>query len=519
MNILNFLIKFWREYPALFYGISFLLGCYGALKGSFLLLIPSLALWLPFLFSSIRGCRHSLKQLILSLFLMLSSWLYHSSYYRFPPLPPEGIKGTASLTIQSLSLHSTYFGKNWLYRCQLKDFFPDHDSSLSIASHLECLISIPERGHWQRPPANQDYIVVGTLTQTATGSYKLKIDKKHPWKAIKNSWSLAEKRYQAKQWVKTTLQQLMNHQKSASFLSGMATGEFEDPLIQEAFARFGLQHIMAISGFHFAILAAILNFLFRFIIPRKINALLIVIVLGFYFIFLGPTASILRSWIMISITMIGYLIDKPGKALNSLGIALIGVLGINPLLCQTLGFQFSFLVTISILLLGSVSDYYLTFLIPKRPLSEMVQMNNWNQHGYYLLSLFRQGLALTFAVNLFALPLTLYYFHQFPLMSLLYNLFFPLFISFSMLLLIIGCFCSLIFPPLGQLIHSFNSFYTKWILSLTYQMPASIDNYLKIEFIPSWLLITYICVLGIVSITIKCYLKEKKEEQLELAFI
>ncbi len=518
--ILDTLIKFWQEHPGLFYGVTFLLGFYGALHGTLLLLIPCLFLWGPFILAAYQRHMNGSTQLFFSLIFMLTTWIYGICYIQSSFLTPEGITGTAHIDIQSLTFQSTYFGKRWLYRCQLKSFFPDNPpSSTSIVHHIDCSISLPQMEGLQRPLANQSYLVKGTLMQTVKGSYFLKIKKEGSWKAVKNSWSLAEKRYRAKKWLKTWIQRHISHQKSAVFLAGLVTGEFEDRLMQIEFARFGLQHIMAISGFHFAILAGILHGFCRFVFSRKVSALVIILLLGFYFLFLGCSPSILRAWIMISIALISQLIERPGKALNSLGIALLGVLGIDPLLCQTLGFQFSFLVTLAILLIHPIFNYYLNFILLQRPLSQVVEMDGWNQHGYYLLSLFRQGMALTLAVNLLGLPLTLYYFHQFPWMSLLYNLFFPLLVSFSMFLLIIGSILTYLLPPLGELIHLINSFYTTWVLNLTYHMPSSLDAYYEVQSFPSWLLVTYLCLVWMWAMIMRHRLQEKLKDRQDFAFI
>lgn len=500
------LLKFWLCHPALFYGTAFLLGTFGALSHPLSIVIPCTCLWLPFLLLAVKEKGNGFNHLCLNLLTTMIAFSYTSIYYQFPSLPLDGIEGTAHMHIDSLSSRSTYFGKTWNYSCQLENFHPTESTHPFVKTrHLKCSISIPHKTIANRPPANQDYLVQGTLKQTQTGQYFFKIKKKEEWKPVIGSWSLAESRYQAKTKFKKLLSQIISHPKSSLFLAGIATGDFDDRLMQQDFARFGLQHIMAISGFHFAIIASILGVVFRLFLPRKLSAFLLICLLGVYFFFLGATSSILRAWITISIALLGSLIEKKGKALNSLGLALLIVLIFDPLLCQTLGFQFSFLVTAAILFLSSSVDQVLTHLLPKRHLSQVVEMNGWDQHGYYFLSLFRQGLALTLAVNLFALPLTLYHFHQFPVMSLLYNLFFPLLVSFSMLLLILGLLTSFPLCPVGGWIHALNSSYTQWVLSLTSNIPSTLDVYVESSPLPSWLLVLYLCGLIVGSIVTRVH--------------
>lgn len=450
---------------------------------------------------------------------MLAAWVYVSCYYHFPNLPSEGIKGTAHLEISALSTYQTHFGQGWLYRCHLKNFFPADSTSASIAHHLPCSILIPHKNGLKRPLANQNYIVSAILMKNSTGQYHLKMSRDDPWHPVANSWSMAEGRYQAKRWLAEVIKKHIPHLKSGSFLTGLATGEFEDRLLQRDLARFGLQHIMAISGFHFSILAGMLNLFCRLLMPRKAAILSLIVLLSLYGCFLGCSPSILRAWMMMMLFLGSQLFEKQSQALNSLGVALLGVLAIDPLLCQTIGFQFSFLVTLAILLAYAPSDYYLTHLLPKRPLSQMIKMDGWNQHGYYFLALFRQGLALTIAVNLFALPVTLYYFQQFSWMSLIYNLFFPFLVSVSMSLLLVGLILSLLVPVLGQAIHNINSVYTKWILSLTSNMPLTWEGDYTLPSFPAWMLIAYLCLVCLMGMIMKQRLREERLDKQDFAFI
>ncbi len=497
MKLCLSLIHFWLSHPALFYGIAFLLGIACHLYPLFFLLIPCLSLWIPFFAFFFSSSQKILKTLILSIFIFLTGWGYTAAYYSFPQIPPEGLRGMAHIKIESISLQHTFFGERWLYRCELQHFFLE-GSTASFISHLPCLLSLAGESfqHKSRPLAHQDYWIPARLVQTEQDTYLLKVSSKAIWTPMPNSWSLAEQRYQWKQKVTTWIENQMLHSSSAMFLAGLATGEFDDHWMRQQFARFGVQHLLAISGFHFAITASLLGLLFSFFLSYRPRTWILLLCLGFYCLFLGPQASVLRAWMMCSFTLIGFLIDKQTNALNSLGVALLGILGYNPLLCQGLGFQLSFAITAAILLFYQPALQSIQFLLPKRRLSEMMHMNGWNQHAYCLLAFLRQGLALTIAVNLFALPFTLYYFQQFPWMSLLYNLFFPFLASGSMCLLFVGGLCSFV-PFIASGIHTVNSYYTDFLLRLTYQVPSEIDSYLVAESLDPFWFIFYFCVMTI----------------------
>jgi competence protein ComEC len=477
------LIHFWTFYPALFYGLAALFGCYAHFYFSMLLLVPCFILWIPFCFSF-----NHIKPLILNILIFFSFWFYTFSYYHFPSIPEEGVSGTASLQIHQVSQQQTIFGTQWLYRCHVREF-----SSLSDPVSFPCIITLPMKHN--RPLANQDYWITGNLLKTPQG-YRLKPAKQLAWQPIKQSWSWAENRYQWKQQVVGWIHGQFSHETSATFIAGLATGEFHDPIMREQFAYFGLQHLLAISGFHFTLVASLLNFCLRLLGSFKWRLGILLICLSSYCFFLGAQPSILRAWIICLLAFGGELIHKQSASLNALGGALLILMLWNPLFCLDVGFQLSFAVTFAILIFSAPAQLFFCSILTKRSLSHLLKMNPMNQLAYCLLTFFREGMALTLAVNLFALPLTLYYFHQFPLMSLLYNLFFPLLASVSLGLLLIG---ALLFPLPGlkACIYTFNDWYTFYVLKLTDSISMQTDAYLTIESLSSSLLILYLCGLGL----------------------
>ncbi len=511
---------FWNRYPALLYGLCVLIGFYAAFHWSWIIMVPLGVLLVPQLLAVCFGLDRSLSRAVLSLTLLLATIIYGTVNYTFPTLPPEGIKGTAHITLSSLRTRTTHFGRQWIYQGQIVQFTSDNaPNSLSIANHVAFTLSLPHNDTISRPTANQDYVIHATLKQTDNGQYILKVSPQEPWNPVHATWSPAESRYHAKQAVKAYISHHIANPHSASFLSGLATGEFEDRLFSFEFGRFGLQHIMAISGFHFSIIAAILGLFLRMAFTRKRGASVLVFLLCSYFLFLGCTPSIMRAWIAISIYLAGQLIEKKPSALNSLGFALLVILLIDPLACSSIGFQFSFLTTAAILLLYSGCDHLMEKMLTKRPLSQMISMDLLNQHGYYILSLFRQGVALGIAVNLVALPVTLFYFQKFPWMSLLYNLFFPMMVSVAMFLLLVAALLTYVIPLAAEGIHAFNSGYTQWMLNFTFNMPTSLDTYLRVDPLPPWILVCYLCALFVISIVIRQYMEKKQEELQDFAFL
>ncbi|KIC73063.1 hypothetical protein DB42_CK00320 [Neochlamydia sp. EPS4] len=472
--MLSPLYLFCKSYPALFYGLSFLLGVYGGLGiSSSSLFINSLLLTILLLSFAFQ---QEYKAAVFNFLLFLSAAFYSSLAFQPPQLPEQGVTGTALIHISSLSRKNTFIGKSWNYQGKLL-YFTGHES-LNIYPNISVIISLLDHAALNRPSANKTYLLQGRLKQSKNGKFIFKPDKYQPWHPLANSWGLAEWRFNAKQAVNQYISQKISknpNSPSSSFLSGITTGEFENRLMAFEFSRFGLQHIMAISGFHFAIVAGMLGFILSWIVGQKTSVSLLMLFMTLYFAFLGPSPSIIRAWVSCMLGFGATLLEKPPSGLNSLGIGLLIVLIFDPELALHIGFQFSFAVTAAILVSYFSFDYLLQKIFAKKTFNQLMAMNLSNQHGFIVLTLFRQALALSIAVTLAALPLTLYYFQKFPLWSIIYNFFFPWMVSLALMLLLAGLMVGILSSSLAQIIHNFNESFTNFVLDYAYGMPKSLD--------------------------------------------
>ena len=116
---------------------------------------------------------------------------------------------------------------------------------------------------------------------------------------------------------------------------------------------------------------------------------------------------ILRAGIMISFFVFSVVINRKQISLNTLAASALFILLFAPNYLFDVGFQLSYLAILGIILLYPIlKDYYLT-------------SNKWIN---YVL----EYVYVSIAAQLFTLPLTLYYFGQFPNYFLLANLFIAL---------------------------------------------------------------------------------------------
>jgi competence protein ComEC len=470
----NFFAEFWLRRPALLYGFTLLLSLSSAVSWHWSFCFPIFLLLLSII-SLFSVCRPLFYRHFLLCFLIsFSSYFYASTNFNFPELPSEGIAGRVIISIDSVSSGGNHFSSSRIFRGSIKEFTPYQENSEYAIVNVPFTLFLPISP--DLPLANCSYEVRGSLKQNPyRHAYILKVKKKAEWHPIEGTWSFAQSRFDAKERVKAYIHHNIKDNRSATFLSGLATGEFNDRSMLFNFGRLGLQHIMAISGFHFSIITSLLSFLLGlFLLPRKAASLLI-FCLAAYFIFLGCGPSIQRAWVSSLIILLGVLFEKRCDGLNVLGMAILATLFANPLNCESLGFHFSFLTTGSILLFHSSLDSILKVIFNWKPLSRLSISPFTRKCSYIFSSILRQGLSLLIAVHLAAIPAMLFFFHKFPWMGLLYNLFFPFLVSLSLALLLLACLFGLLFPPLSHLLHGFNNYYTSSILELSYNVPPVFD--------------------------------------------
>jgi competence protein ComEC len=218
-------------------------------------------------------------------------------------------------------------------------------------------------------------------------------------------------------------------------------------------------------------------------LPDRASTILLIVSLTLYYLFLGNAPSIQRAYAAILLIAIGQLFALRISGLNALGAGLIIELLSDPLVVTQLSFQLTFLCTLAILLFYPPVHRIIAFLLPPRSIAQTATMGLLDQHGYVLSAFFRQALALNLAVHLISLPVLLYLFHKFPLLSLAYNLFFPACVSISLLLLFASLFFALWFPFLSHLIHQVNNAWTSSIMTLTSNPPAYLDYSIRTQMV------------------------------------
>lgn len=173
------------------------------------------------------------------------------------------------------------------------------------------------------------------------------------------------------------------------------------------YATAGAVHILAVSGLHVGILYFILTFVLSFTNRLKygsfIQSFLIIFCLWFFAFVTGLSPSVTRAVTMFSIFAFAKSINRESSTMNNLFLSFFLLILVNPLWLFHVGFQLSYLAVFSIILVQpKLSRYY-------RP-------------RFYIDKLFWGIFTVSIAAQLGVLPLSIYYFHQFPGLFFLTNL-------------------------------------------------------------------------------------------------
>lgn len=185
--------------------------------------------------------------------------------------------------------------------------------------------------------------------------------------------------------------------------------------IKENFRTTGTYHILAVSGTHAAIIAAILVSFFRFLGFKKksIFAVLVFVILPLYLILTDFQISIIRTYVML---LVGFLISITGRKtspLHSFMFVFLTFIYIEPSLLFNVSFQLSFSAVFGILLALCFTKWY--------------QITN-----PILLYV-----AISIGAQLATAPLVIYHFQYINYLTFFYNLFLSFTIHISLILAIL----------------------------------------------------------------------------------
>lgn len=197
--------------------------------------------------------------------------------------------------------------------------------------------------------------------------------------------------------------------EALSIMNALLLGQRQsiDKAIYNNYVNSGTIHILAVSGLHVGLILWILNFIFRPLLYLKyghfIRPLVLVTILWSYAVIAGLSPSVTRAVSMFSIISIAMHLRRPTNIYNTLVISAFIILLFKPTFLFEVGFQMSYLAVLGIV---SVQPILYTLWKPK----------------YLLFDKLWQIFTVTLAAQAGVVPISLFYFHQFPGLFFISNL-------------------------------------------------------------------------------------------------
>ncbi|MGL2962273.1 ComEC/Rec2 family competence protein [Flavobacterium sp. RSB2_4_14] len=267
-----------------------------------------------------------------------------------------------------------------------------------------------------------------------------------------------------------------------NILIALLLGQQQDisPEILKDYQYAGAVHILSVSGLHVGFILMFITFLLKPLSNSKRNSLLkliiIVVSLWTYGILAGLSPSVVRSVTMFSFVAVGTHLRRTVNIFHTLLVSMLLILLWKPSFLFDIGFQLSYLAL-----------FFILWLQPM--LSEIWEPKNKITHYFW------EIITVSFSAQIGAMPLSIYYFHQFPGLFFVTNLIvLPLLgiiMVIGLIAIVIASFGKvplIVAQPLEYLIEIMN-FIIHWV--------ATFDNFIikNISFNKEMLFVSYLAII------------------------
>ncbi len=209
--------------------------------------------------------------------------------------------------------------------------------------------------------------------------------------------------------ILTNLQKSHFNPTQLAVIAALILGQQQDisPEILHDYQFAGAIHILSVSGLHVGFILLFLNFVLDRLPKTRATAVvklgIIWCALWGFAVLAGLSPSVIRSVTMFSFVALGMHLKRQTNIFHTLLVSMLLILLFEPSFLFDIGFQLSYLALFFILWLQPI---FLKWYNPKNK----------------LLDYFWQLLTVSFAAQIGTLPLSLYYFHQFPGLFFVTNL-------------------------------------------------------------------------------------------------
>jgi competence protein ComEC len=225
-----------------------------------------------------------------------------------------------------------------------------------------------------------------------------------------------------------------------------------DKGLWEEFKSAGVLHILCVSGMHVGLIYVVLSFLFSFMNRKHglkiVRTILIIALIWLYALVTGMGPSVLRAATMFSFVTVGTTLQRMTGIYNTLIASALVLLVLNPFLLRDAGFQLSYAAVIGIVTL-------------QKPLNRLLSVKWWLPARMWAIT------TVTLAAQIATFPLSLLYFHQFPVFFIPANM---IVLPLSTLIIYTALVCLMLSPL------AFITPLLSWILAfITHLMIGAVD--------------------------------------------
>lgn len=192
-------------------------------------------------------------------------------------------------------------------------------------------------------------------------------------------------------------------------LSALILGQQQDisPEVQKDYQYAGAVHILSVSGMHVGFIMIFISILLSSLPnDKKSNIIRIIITISCLWIFTliaGLSASVVRSAAMFSFITVGAVLNRQNNTYHTIILSLFIILLIEPGFLYDIGFQLSYLAL-----------FFIVWLQP-------ILKNLWAPKNK-VVTYFWDVMTVSIAAQVGTLPLSIFYFHQFPGLFFVSNL-------------------------------------------------------------------------------------------------
>ena len=211
-------------------------------------------------------------------------------------------------------------------------------------------------------------------------------------------------------------------------IAALILGQQQDiePEILHDYQFAGAIHILSVSGLHVGFILLFITFILKPLPKNKIGNTLrlvsIILTLWSFALIAGLSPSVVRSVTMFSFVALGLYLKRNTSIFHTLLVSILFILLFQPSFLFDIGFQLSY-----------IALFFILWLQPL--LSKLWQPKN------KILIYFWDILTVSFAAQIGAFPLSIYYFHQFPGLFFITNL---IVIPFLSVIMALGVFVMLL---------------------------------------------------------------------------